>query len=333
VSDGEQRRIHEYLSESGIASPKSAVIPLTGDASTRRYFRVIPADGPSLVLALHEGPIEIATLPFINVGRLLERMGLPVPAILGHSDGLGILALQDLGDVTLQAHLGAGTLTEHASLYRQAVAFVEVLQRRGCELESPEHAPFQIAFDVEKLTWELDYFVRHFLEGYRGVSLSAAERTALAGEWATIVEELAAEPRVLCHRDYHSRNLMLHEGQLYIIDFQDARLGPDTYDLVSLLRDSYVDISDRELDELVAYFAALRGIADASEFRRRFDLMAVQRNLKALGTFGYQTITRQNPVYIQYIPRTLRYTRTNLEAHARFGRLRELLAAHIEELQ
>ena len=333
MSDDEQRRIQEYLRESGIASPKSAVIPLTGDASTRRYFRVIPADGPSLVLALHEGPIEVATLPFINVARLLERMGLPVPAVLGHSDGLGILALQDLGDVTLQAHLGAGTLTEHASLYRQAVAFVDVLQRRGRELESPEHAPYQVAFDVEKLTWELDYFVRHFLEGYRGVTLSAAERTALAGEWAAIVEELAAEPRVLCHRDYHSRNLMLHEGQLYIIDFQDARLGPDTYDLVSLLRDSYVDISDRELDELVAYFAALRGIADTSEFRRRFDLMAVQRNLKALGTFGYQTITRQNPVYIQYIPRTLRYTRTNLEAHARFGRLRELLAAHIDELQ
>jgi aminoglycoside/choline kinase family phosphotransferase len=333
VSDGEQNRIQEYLRESGIASPASAVIPLTGDASTRRYFRVIPADGPSLVLALHEGPIEVATLPFINVARLFERMGLPVPAVVGHSDSLGILALQDLGDVTLQAHLGAGTLTEHASLYRQAVAFVDVLQRRGQELASPEHAPYQVAFDVEKLTWELDYFVKHFLEGYRGVILSPAERTALAGECASIVEELAAEPRVLCHRDYHSRNLMLHEGQLYIIDFQDARLGPDTYDLASLLRDSYVDISDRELDELVAYFAALRGIADASEFRRRFDLMAVQRNLKALGTFGYQTITRQNPVYIQYIPRTLRYTRTNLEAHARFGRLRELLAAHIEELQ
>jgi aminoglycoside/choline kinase family phosphotransferase len=333
VSDDEQRRIQEYLRESGLASPASAVIPLTGDASTRRYFRVIPADGPSLVLALHEGPIEVATLPFINVARLFERMGLPVPAVVGHSDSLGILALQDLGDVTLQAHLGAGTLTEHASLYRQAVAFVDVLQRRGQELASPEHAPYQVAFDVEKLTWELDYFVKHFLEGYRGVILSPAERTALAGECASIVEELAAEPRVLCHRDYHSRNLMLHEGQLYIIDFQDARLGPDTYDLASLLRDSYVDISDRELDELVAYFAALRGIADASEFRRRFDLMAVQRNLKALGTFGYQTITRQNPVYIQYIPRTLRYTRTNLEAHARFGRLRELLAAHIEELQ
>jgi N-acetylmuramate 1-kinase len=333
VSEAEQLRISQYLHESGMAARKSAVIPLTGDASTRRYFRVIPADGPSLVLALHEGPIDVATLPFINVARLLQRMPLPVPAVVGHSDTLGILALQDLGDVTLQAHLGAGTLTEHASLYRQAVAFIDVMQRRGRELESQDHAPYRITFDVEKLTWELDYFVRHFIEGYRGAVLSAAERTALASEWRAIAEELAAEPRVLCHRDYHSRNLMLHEGQLYIIDFQDARLGPDTYDLVSLLRDSYLDISDRELDDLVAYFVALRGVADAAEFRRRFDLMAVQRNLKALGTFGYQTITRQNPVYIQYIPRTLRYARTNLEAYGRFGRLRELLAVHIEELQ
>jgi aminoglycoside/choline kinase family phosphotransferase len=333
VSEAEQQRIQQYLQESGMAARKSAVIPLTGDASTRRYFRVIPADGPSLVLALHEGPIDLATLPFINVGQLLQRMRLPVPAVVGQSESLGILALQDLGDVTLQAHLGAGTLTEHASLYRQAVAFIDVMQRRGRDFESADHAPYRIAFDVEKLTWELDYFVRHFLEGYRGAVLSAAERSALAAEWAAIAEELAAEPRVLCHRDYHSRNLMVHESQLYIIDFQDARLGPDTYDLVSLLRDSYVDISDRELDELIAYFAALRGIADAMEFRRRFDLMAVQRNLKALGTFGYQTITRQNPVYIQYIPRTLQYARTNLEKHTRFGRLRGLLAAHIEELQ
>jgi len=316
-----------------MAGRKSAVIPLTGDASTRRYFRVIPTDGPSVVLALHEGPIDVATLPFMNVAQLLHRMPLPVPAVVGHSDELGILALQDLGDVTLQAHLGAGTLTEHASLYRQAVAFIDVLQRRGRDLESPDHAPYRMTFDVEKLTWELDYFVRHFLEGYRGVVLSAAERTAIAAEWAAITEELAAEPRVLCHRDYHSRNLMVYEGRLYIIDFQDARLGPDTYDLVSLLRDSYVDISDRELDELIAYFAALRGVTNATEFRRRFDLMAVQRNLKALGTFGYQTITRRNPVYIQYIPRTLQYARANLEKHTRFGRLRDLLAAHIEELQ
>jgi N-acetylmuramate 1-kinase len=141
---------------------------------------------------------------------------------------------------------------------------------------------------------------------------------------------------VLCHRDYHSRNLMLHESQLYMIDFQDARMGPDTYDLASLLRDSYVDITDRDLDELIAYFLALKtrdGAApDADQFRRRFDVMALQRNLKALGTFGYQTMTRRNPVYIKYMPRTLHYARTNLEKYPRFARLRELLAAHIDEL-
>ena len=125
---------------------------------------------------------------------------------------------------------------------------------------------------------------------------------------------------------------MLSDGSLYIIDFQDARLGPDTYDLASLLRDSYVDIADRELDELIAYFLALKGLADGEEFRRRFDLMALQRNLKELGTFGYQTMTRRNPVYIQYMPRTLRYARTNLEKYSRFARLRDLLSAHVEEL-
>src|SRR5258706_8882845 len=127
----------------------------------------------------------------------------------------------------------------------------------------------------------MQFFVKHFLEAYRGAALTPAAREAIAAELAIIVEELAAEPRVLCHRDYHSRNLMLHDGSLYIIDFQDARMGPDTYDLASLLRDSYVDTADRELDELVAYFLALKGLPDAAEFRRRFDLMSLQRNLKA----------------------------------------------------
>ena len=124
------------------------------------------------------------------------------------------------------------------------MALIARLQQQGATFASPEYVPYTIAFDVEKLTWELNFFVRHFLEAYRGVQLTDDERTALAAEWATIVEELAAEPRVLCHRDYHSRNLMLRDGRLYLIDFQDARLGPNTYDLVSLLRDSYVDLTE-----------------------------------------------------------------------------------------
>ena len=331
-------RIDRFLLERGLTDAR--VVPLTGDASDRRYFRVMLADDGTQVLAVHPGAIQFSQMPFVKVGELLSLLPLPVPAILSYSDELGIISLEDLGDVTLQAHLGAATSSEHKALYRQAVSLIEALQRRGASMESSQYPPYGIAFDVPKLTWELDFFAKHFLEGYRGIALDTPDRQALAEEFSAIVEELAAEPRVLCHRDYHSRNLMLHQGRLYIIDFQDARMGPDTYDLVSLLRDSYVDLPEAEVDDLIAFFRALRcgpgeqaRAEDLQEFRRRFDLMAVQRNLKALGTFGFQTISRGNPVYIQYIPRTLNHLRANLEHYPRFGRLRELLAAHLEELR
>ncbi|HEY7285075.1 MAG TPA: phosphotransferase [Vicinamibacterales bacterium] len=329
-----RERIDGYLERSGLAARSPRVVPLTGDASDRRYFRVILPDSPSIVLALYSAPFDVRSLPFVNVATLLSRMPVPVPGVHGHADDLGVLALQDLGDVTLQAHLGAASRAEHAALYRQAVALIAEMQRRGQELASPEFLPYGIAFDVDKLTWELDFFTKHFLEAYRGVTLSEPERDALRDEFAVLVRELASEPRVLCHRDYHSRNLMLHESQLYIIDFQDARLGPDTYDLVSLLRDSYVDLPEQTVEELIAYFLALKGNAGSErEFRNRFDVMALQRNLKALGTFGYQTTARRNPVYIQYIPRTLRYVRNNLAHQPRFERMWELLSVHVEEFR
>jgi N-acetylmuramate 1-kinase len=332
--------ITTYLSRRGFDTA-TRVVPITGDASDRRYYRVITPDGSTSVLALYAGPFTYDTLSFVNVADLFQQIPLPVPAIFDHEDDLGLLRLQDLGDVTMQAHLGAASPGEHAALFRQAVGFIEVMQRRGVELASPAYTPYTLAFDVEKLTWELEFFVKHFLEAYKGVQVPAPTRDAIREEWKVIVEELASEPRVLCHRDYHSRNLMPHRGVLYIIDFQDARLGPDTYDLASLLRDSYVDFSEETVDELIAFFLALRGQglaragADAvrsyeSDFRRRFDLMSLQRNLKALGTFGYQTTTRQNPVYIQYMPRTLRNVRRNLQRYPRFGRLQDLLATFVD---
>ena len=336
MTDNVRPRIDQFLSQTGLAQQGAKVVPLTGDASDRRYVRILLRDAPSQVLSVYPQAFDVEQLPFANVARLLAAMPVPVPAILGHSNELGILALEDLGDVTLQAHLGAATRAEHAALYRQAVTLIARMQQRGRDLTSDRYLPYGIAFDVEKLSWELQFFVKHFLEAYRGAVLTPAVRDALSAELLPI-----AEPRVFCHRDYHSRNLMLHSGQLYIIDFQDARMGPDTYDLVSLLRDSYMDFSEREVDELIAFFLALRGVGadrggagmEAGLFRRRFDLMALQRNLKALGTFGFQTTTRGNPVYIQYIPRTLAYVRNNMERDRRFGRLRDILAPHIEELR
>ena len=335
TSDGAdvRARITEFLATTGLAARGARAMPLSGDASDRRYFRVLIRDEPSQVLAVHPGLIAFDALPFVNVAQLLSAMPVPVPRILGHSDALGIIALQDLGDVTLQAHLGAAPPGQHAALYRQAVALIATMQKRGAEMASPAYTPYGVAFDVDKLMWELQFFLKHFLEAYRGAALTAGSREALTAEFTTIATELAGEPRVLCHRDYHSRNLMLHEDELHIIDFQDARMGPDTYDVVSLLRDSYVDFEEAQVEELIAFFLALRGIADAVEYRRRFDLMALQRNLKALGTFGFQTTSRSNTVYIQYIPRTLSYARANLERDARFGRLRALLAEHLEELR
>jgi hypothetical protein len=328
-------RIDELLDQTGLRQQGAKVVPLSGDASDRRYFRVLLRDAPSQVLAVHPGPVAFDSLPFVNVARLFSAMPVPVPRILGCFDALGIMALEDLGDVTLQAHVGAASPARHAALYRQAITFINTIQRRGGELASPEYVPYGISFDVEKLTWELQFFTKHFLEAYRGAALTEAARRALAEEYASIVGELAAEPQVLCHRDYHSRNLMLHRSSLYIIDFQDARMGPDTYDLVSLLRDSYVDFSDELVDALIALFLAQRrGSKEADlDYRRRFHLMALQRNLKALGTFGFQATNRANTVYIQYIPRTLNYARANLARYDRFARLQGLLAEHLEELR
>lgn len=319
-----------FLERTGRANAR--VVPLTGDASDRRYFRIL-GPGRPLVLAVYSAPFDAATLPFINVTRLFRAMPVPVPEILDHAGDLGVLAQEDLGDVTLQAHLGAADAAEHDALYREALSFIEILQRRGRELEDPGYTPYGIAFDVEKLTWELEFFTKHFLGAYRGLVLSDSALATLRAEYRPIVHDLAAEPRVLCHRDYHSRNLMWQRDRLVLIDYQDARLGPDTYDLVSLLRDSYVDLPEAQVDALVSYYLALTGRSAAGPaFRERFDLMALQRNLKALGTFGFQTTSRGNTVYIQYIPRTLRLARETLRKYERFRRLRDVLAGHVPEL-
>src|SRR6186713_490225 len=205
--DDTRERIQGYLNRSGLAAGNPRVVPLTPDASDRRYFRVLLPGAQSIVLSLYSAPFDVTKLPFVNVATLMAKMPVPIPEVLGHADDLGVLALQDLGDVTLQAHLGASSPAEHAALYRQAVALIATLQKRGEQLASAEYLPYGISFDVEKLTWELEFFTKHFLEAYRGVTLTDAERTALREEFAAIVQELAAEPRVLCHRDYHSRNL------------------------------------------------------------------------------------------------------------------------------
>jgi hypothetical protein len=186
-----------------------------------------------------------------------------------------------------------------------------------------------LAFDEGKLFAELEFFAEHFLAGFRRIELRKKEREVLEGAFLRIAAELARLPRVVCHRDYHSRNIIVVGGELAVIDFQDARMGPASYDLVSLLRDSYVEHDEDFVGEMKEAFVRESGGVDIED---QFDLMSLQRNLKALGTFGYQISVRKNDIYRQYVTRTLGLVRDNLARNPCWEGLHEVLANHLSEI-
>jgi len=312
-------------------APRLEVVALSGDASTRRYYRVRHGARP-YVVALYPEPFEPEALSYLTVHGLLEDYGLPVPGTVDVDGRRGVVLQEDLGDRTLQEDLRGCGEGRTLDLYVEAVDEIALLQQKSAA--GPQKAEcFRIAFDIEKLTWELHYFLKHFLEGHRGCDLSVEDRATLSESFHVLSQEIASWPRVLCHRDYHSRNLMSHAERLYWIDFQDARMGPATYDLASLLRDAYVDVAEPLVEELKERFRQKACPGEPREvFRRRFDLMSVQRNLKALGTFGFMATVRSNPVYLPYIPRTLAHARWNLSRYPELERLWRTLARHVPEL-
>jgi aminoglycoside/choline kinase family phosphotransferase len=268
----------------------------------------------------------------VAVQELFAGYGLPVPRVLDADVARGVVLQEDLGDENLQLALAACTPERRTQLYREAVDAIVRLQHQAGR--APRDAEcFRVAFDVEKLSWELHYFEKHFLEGHLGRDLSVEDRVTLSEAFHRLSQEIASWPRVLCHRDYHSRNLMLQRGGLCWIDFQDARMGPEGYDLASLLRDAYVDVPEDLQQELAERFRrqALPG-QPVPEFARRFDLTCVQRNLKALGTFGYMTTVRRSRVYLPYFPRTLAHARRNLSRYPELEPLWRVLSRHVPEL-
>ena len=319
-----------YIADRQPRLASAEVIALSGDASTRRYFRLRTAAG-SYVLALYPEPFAPDELSYVSVRALFASYGLPVPATVDVDGVRGVVLQEDLGDLTLQEALrGAGDAARD-ELYRQAVDLLAKLQLRAAQ-GAQKAACFRIAFDIEKLSWELHYFQKHFLEGLRAADLTVEDRAVLSEAFHQLSQEIASWPRVLCHRDYHSRNLMPHADELYWIDFQDARMGPASYDLASLLRDAYVDVPEALQEDLKERFRQQASPDEPREvFRRRYDLMCVQRNLKTLGTFGFMATVRQNPVYLQYVPRTLEHTRKNLSRYPELERLWRTLVRHVPE--
>lgn len=325
-------RLVEYLRTHKAGPAGVEVKALSGDASTRRYFRLVPQAGASSIVALYPDPFDARATPFYSVGEALIQIGLPVPKLLDHDGALGIYEQEDLGDLTLQHALADASSEQRVDLYREAIDEIVVAQREAPKV--PQRAVcFHTAFDIEKLSWELHYFEKHFLELHRRADLSVEDRSKLAEGFHALAAQVASWPRVLCHRDYHSRNLMRHKNRLYWIDYQDARMGPSTYDLASLLRDSYVSLEEEFVQDRAEEFRQKAVPEETREtFQKRFELMSIQRNLKALGTFGYMAVVRNNPVYLPYIPGTLAHVKRNLGRHPELASLASVLRLHIEEL-
>ena len=320
---------------------------LPGGASIRRYHRVSLEGGklPTvMVMELGDNPLKSeeaaksvapSELPFINVQRYLARAGAAVPEIYRYDAARGLLYLEDLGDITFESRVLDAGDEVRARYYRQAIDQLVALQRFAAANPNPDCVAFSRGFDYELLKWELDHFREYGLEA-QGHPLSASEREELEKIFRRIAEELAAEPRGFVHRDYQSRNLMVQDGdgapRLRIIDFQDALLGARAYDLVGLLRDSYVALSPSLLDALVAHFVDQAAI-DAARFQRLFDLQVVQRKLKDAGRFVFIDRVKSNPSFLVHIPNSLEYVARSLSRLSELGSLREILSRHFKQFR
>jgi len=300
------------------------ITPLAGDASFRRYFRVSQA-GRSWVI-MDAPPARENCRPFVMVANELTAMGLVVPKVLAWDESQGFLLLSDLGDET---YLTALQRHDADPLYRSAINALVRMQALG--KDACMRLP---AYDDQLLHKEMGLFREWFLTWHLGLELSPEQTADLDQVNRFLAETALNQPQVFVHRDYHSRNLMVQpDGAPGIIDFQDAVAGPITYDLVSLLRDCYVAWPAERLQGwLKIYYeqATQQGLLDGigwSEFVRMFDLMGVQRHLKAVGIFSRLYHRDHKAGYLGDIPRTLGYLHTVSGQYAELTPLHNLLSA------
>jgi aminoglycoside/choline kinase family phosphotransferase len=316
---------------------------LAGHASMRSYWRVgaWPDSLVVMVMPPGAGPEEVtkggrpAVDPFVDVQRYLQALGVRVPAIRAFEEAEGLMVLEDLGDDMLETRLLAGE--DRAALYETAVDQLARL-RAAAEARPEGCLAFTRAFDEDLYRWELHHFREWLLEAWKGATLSPADRAGLDGWFDRISASLAAEPRGFTHRDYQSRNLMvLPGGAQAVIDFQDALLGPRQYDLVALLRDSYVELDQPFIEAMLRRYLARLAEAggpalDYGPFRETFDLLTVQRKLKDAGRFVFIDRVRGNPGFLVSIPSSLRYVREALARRPDLAPLQAILARYVPEL-
>jgi len=334
----------------GPGTQVSQRVPLTGDASSRSYARVhLQGDAPPtavvMILAGSMLPLssdELAVfaeplkeLPYLNVFRFLQPLGVRVPELYydGYKDGF--LLLEDIGDLPLREAAKDLPATEVERLYRLAIDQLLLLQIEGTRQRNSLCIAFQQRFDERLFLWEFEHFIEWGLEKREGRSLSPTEAQSLRALFAQIATRLDQAPCFLNHRDYHSWNLFVQHDAIRVIDFQDALLGPATYDLATLLndRDTPTVITPDLEKSLVDYYCTSwqqRGgdTSTVDQMWEEYNLCLLQKACKVVGRFYYLELEKGKSGYMRYIPPTLATVRRVLARLPQYARLQETITAH-----
>ncbi len=300
------------------------VFQLAGDASSRKYFRVA-SGSESWVLMSWEPFVNDGNYPFLSVLNHFAKHGVAVPKVMGMEPERGLVLLEDLGDLTLERKFWENQSQKMSLPFYKATIDELIKMHYPSSFDHDGCVAFKVAFDVEKLQWEMNYGREHLLNGVCKLKFSDIEKRELDKIFNDICQKLHAEPKFIAHRDYHSRNVMLKLGKVRVIDFQDARMGAVQYDLVSLLRDSYVAMEEPIAQELIGYYLDRRRdigqhsdaagkLVDVSieKFMHVYEIQTIQRCFKACGSFSSFYNLRNDTRYLKYIAPTLQTVKQSL---------------------
>ncbi len=304
---------------------------LTGDASTRRYYRIETNHDPYVVCVADPILEGRESSPFVQVHKTLLDNNVRVPLIYDSILEKGYFLEEDLGDVTLLHRLAdIDSEEEELELYKQSVN--ELLKIHAIDTDKYIGELFtKLAFDEEKLMSEVLFSIKFFIKRYLGRDLTLNDEATIVSGFLDICKAIEGQHRVLTHRDYHSRNIMIKNDEQVIIDFQDARMGIPQYDLVSLVEDCYYELSPKNADTIKRYYWDNCNCREHFEnsyekFLFFYDLMAMQRIFKAIGSFGFIYAGREDIRYVKYIGYGIEKLRSILLRHPEYNNLRKTLS-------
>lgn len=311
-----------------INTSEFTVVQLAGDASARRYHRIIQ-DEKTWVLMSWE-PFSQADYPFLSVQRHFSGCHVQVPEVFAIGEDLGVLLLEDLGDLTLERKYWENA-KEEASEDFYLKTIDELIKIHDVTTYSDFISTASTTkFDTAKFLWEMNYAKENLLLGLLNFKLSENTAAELEKAFISFCSRLDEQPKVICHRDFHSRNVMLKRNKAIIIDFQDARLGPVQYDLVSLFKDSYVDMGDDYAKKLINYYLDNSKVKKTpnfsnEEFFNIYELQSLQRCFKACGSFASFMNQRQDTRYLKYLAPTMKRVLKSLTYFPEYSVLNKIL--------